>query len=603
MTKLKISNDLALPLKFLSVRKVVFGGSGSGKTAFGRTLFEEANAAGVLCGAIDLKGDWWGLKSTADGKDDGIPVVVFGGEHQDVPLDENGGAALAEIVVDLQQPFVIDLEQLSRGKQLRFLGPFFDRLYDKNREPLVLFCDEADRYAPQKPMSPEANICLGATEDIAKRGRKHGVFPIFITQRNASLNKNVSELCEVAIVFRTTGPNDQEAVKDWFGTKATREQRDQVMEKIAGIETGTAIFCSAHPELKFFKTVPVRLPWTFDSSATPEIGKRRIEPKHLAKPDLEKLKERMAVTIEKAKAEDPKALRAENAKLRSELAKKAPAPQVAGSLRGDVVIIAALRKALEEAVKFIVDINAKSFFDAGGEAIDKKKINQAIEAATQAVEKLAAQHIEQRNREFADLRKKSEHIIKNLKVLLGKDVETKVQVRANQPFDVTSAPARTLAAGSGNGVVSGGLRRMMIALAQRPQGMSAKALGVRAGLSSSSGTFGTYLGKGRAEGWIEGGRDVVRITTGGVAALGEYVPLPEGPELLAYWLGELGQSGAARMLRALAEAYPKGLTKEEVAEAANISASSGTFGTYLGKLRTLELVTGKGELAASEELF
>ncbi len=71
--KLKISKSLALPLKFLSLRKVVFGGSGSGKTAFGRTLFEEANAAGVLCGAVDLKGDWWGLKSTADGRGDGIP--------------------------------------------------------------------------------------------------------------------------------------------------------------------------------------------------------------------------------------------------------------------------------------------------------------------------------------------------------------------------------------------------------------------------------------------------------------------------------------------------------------------------------------------------
>src|SRR2546427_2735373 len=79
---LKIGIERALPLKFLSLRKVVFGGSGSGKTSFGRVLIEEATAAGVLCGAIDLKGDFWGLKSTANGQGDGIPIVIFGGEHQ-----------------------------------------------------------------------------------------------------------------------------------------------------------------------------------------------------------------------------------------------------------------------------------------------------------------------------------------------------------------------------------------------------------------------------------------------------------------------------------------------------------------------------------------
>jgi len=104
---LKIGIERALPLKFLS-------------TSFGRVLFEEATAAGVVCGAIDLKGDF---KSTANGQGDGIPIVIFGGEHQDVPLDENGGTSLAEIVVELRQPFVVDLEQLSIGTPCPPAGP------------------------------------------------------------------------------------------------------------------------------------------------------------------------------------------------------------------------------------------------------------------------------------------------------------------------------------------------------------------------------------------------------------------------------------------------------------------------------------------------
>jgi hypothetical protein len=77
----------------------------------------------------------------------------------------------------------------------------------------------------------------------------------------------------------------------------------------------------------------------------------------------------------------------------------------------------------------------------------------------------------------------------------------------------------------------------------------------------------------------------------------------EGRELLTYWLGQLG-GGAARMLEELAKRYPQAMTADELGEAAGLSAGSGTFGTYLGKLRTLELAHGRrSELRASEELF
>lgn len=149
-----------------------------------------------------------------------------------------------------------------------------------------------------------------------------------------------------------------------------------------------------------------------------------------------------------------------------------------------------------------------------------------------------------------------------------------------------------------------GLRRMLIALAQRPQGMSAKQIGVRAYLSSKSGTFGTYLGKARSSGWMQGERSHLEITDAGLAALGSFEPLPTGPALLDHWLSELGDSGAGRMLRHLYQAFPKSISADELGEAAGISSGSGTFGTYLGKLRSLELVEGaRSGLKASEEFF
>jgi hypothetical protein len=150
--------------------------------------------------------------------------------------------------------------------------------------------------------------------------------------------------------------------------------------------------------------------------------------------------------------------------------------------------------------------------------------------------------------------------------------------------------------------ISGGLRRMLVALAQRSP-LSKRQLGVRAGLSSTSGTFGTYLARLRTNGWIDGQGDSITITADGLQSLGQYDPLPEGEDLLRYWVNELGESGAARMLSVLADVYPRALSKEELGARAGIAPTSGTFGTYLAKLRTLELAEGRGEIRASKEFF
>lgn len=122
------------------------------------------------------------------------------------------------------------------------------------------------------------------------------------------------------------------------------------------------------------------------------------------------------------------------------------------------------------------------------------------------------------------------------------------------------------------------------------------------GLSASSGTFGTYLGDLRANGYVEGGRDDLRITATGVAAIGAFRPLPTGAELREYWRQRLG-GGALRLFDVVCAAYPASLGREEAADRAMLSAASGTFGTYLSKLRTLELISRTGDLRASDELF
>ncbi len=147
-----------------------------------------------------------------------------------------------------------------------------------------------------------------------------------------------------------------------------------------------------------------------------------------------------------------------------------------------------------------------------------------------------------------------------------------------------------------------GARLILIALAQAGKPRTAAYVGAAAELSSKSGTFGTYLGMLRSQGLVEGSGDALCITPAGIEALGDYEPLPTGEALVERWCQKVG-GGAARILRCLAKAYPNAFTAEQVGAMADISHTSGTFGTYIGKLRTLCLIEKRIPFKATDELM
>ncbi len=83
-----------LPLSALNGRLTIVGTSGSGKTYAAKGLVERLMDAGGRVCVVDPLGVWWGLRAGADGGDaGGYPVVVFGGRHADIALDDGMGAA------------------------------------------------------------------------------------------------------------------------------------------------------------------------------------------------------------------------------------------------------------------------------------------------------------------------------------------------------------------------------------------------------------------------------------------------------------------------------------------------------------------------------
>jgi uncharacterized protein len=142
----------------------------------------------------------------------------------------------------------------------------------------------------------------------------------------------------------------------------------------------------------------------------------------------------------------------------------------------------------------------------------------------------------------------------------------------------------------------------LIALAQYETGRSKVQVAVLTGYAVSGGGFNNYLGALRSRGLITGDGENLRITENGIHELGSWEPLPAGSGLVDYWRSRLGKAERL-ILETLTQAYPDALTKEEVAAKAGYEPNGGGFNNALRRLRTLELVRGRGQLQASDNLF
>jgi DNA helicase HerA-like ATPase len=210
---LRIAENLTLPRDAITQTFAILAKRGVGKTYTASVLVEEIIKAVLPVVVIDPVGVWWGLRASADGKGPGLPIVIAGGDHADVPITAGGGEAVARLVVEENLSLVIDLSLLRKHERIHFMTDFAETLYHLNRTARRLVLDEADAFAPQRPMQGEQRM-LGAMEDIVRRGRAHGLGVTLISQRSAALNKNVLTQAEVLVTLRLISPQDRAAVDE-----------------------------------------------------------------------------------------------------------------------------------------------------------------------------------------------------------------------------------------------------------------------------------------------------------------------------------------------------------------------------------------------------
>jgi hypothetical protein len=82
------------------------------------------------------------------------------------------------------------------------------------RHPIVLLCDEAHLYVPERTnQDAAADLGLRSFERIAKEGRKYGVSLVVISQRPSEVNRTVLSQCNNFISLRLANVEDQSVVK------------------------------------------------------------------------------------------------------------------------------------------------------------------------------------------------------------------------------------------------------------------------------------------------------------------------------------------------------------------------------------------------------
>lgn len=567
---LDVSPTLQLPLEHITQRAALLAVSGAGKSNAARVMAEEFFTARLPFVALDPKGDWWGLRAGADGKaKGGLDVVIFGGKHGDMPLERSGGALVADTVVDQRLSCVVDLSGFeSEADRKHFLYEFGRRLYHRNEDPLHLFFEEADDYLPQKPMKDELRL-LRVFENIVRRGRSKGLGITLITQRSAVLNKNVLTQVEALFALRTTGPQDIAAIEGWMKYHGADRA---MLATLAKLDDGEAWVWSPH-YLKKMERFRFRRSVTFDSGATPKNvtqASRKVAAT-LADVDLGALRTKMAETIERSKAEDPKALRVRIAELEKAARQGGRDDERVEQLEEE---LGSVRQSVEDEVGALRHM--------------LKEANDALEEMGRLSVRLGALGTTKRvpRAELKAIAKRA----------AGRSVEPVVRRPSNRP------PAASPAAnGSPEGRVGKCGRALLGALIEYGD-LSLTQAAIATGYPSGAPIVVKTAGELRREGLVEGDNDQLSITEAGRARpeLAGVEPLRSGRGLAEHWMSKLGACEAG-ILKHLLGSYPKPATLDVAAKAAGYEPGQPIVVKSAGKLRTLGLVNGSNEAMVANE--
>ncbi len=209
-------NSVEIPSETLATAgTAILAMRGAGKSWLNAVLAEGLAKARIPFVIVDPEGEYWTLRAKFSS------IVVVGGTHADIPLEPELATILAQEALEERLELVLDLSDMRRKEQLRFLFRFLSELFFQETElriPFWVSFEEADLWVPQSG-NPS---CKTAVLDICQRGRKRGLGFALVSQRPATIDKTALSQAEFRFFKRFQQPHDLRAVGENLGPFADR---------------------------------------------------------------------------------------------------------------------------------------------------------------------------------------------------------------------------------------------------------------------------------------------------------------------------------------------------------------------------------------------
>lgn len=596
--QLQIATDFTLPIEAVTQTFGILAKRGVGKTHTACVMIEEMLEAKLPVAIVDPVGVWWGLRSSKDGKKAGYPIFIFGGEHGDMPLDKSAGKLVADTIVEQRVPVVIDLSLMRKGEQSVFMTDFCEQLYRKNRQALHLVLDEADAFAPQRPL-PGQQRMLGAVEDIVRRGRARGLGVTLITQRAAVINKDVLTQIEVLISLRMPSPQDRKAVDDWIRAHGTEEERKVFMESLASLPIGTAWFWSPG-WLQVFQKIHVRDRRTFDSSATPKVGEKQIQPRELSAVDIDKLRAEMEKLAAPAKKPG----------------KKTQDKTTSSTAQDKTVYDKQLQEADQRGYEHGVEVGKRLGYEEAAKAFRNKlfALDVAMEQIHDIASRFEPEHVLPCDQD-PDEQDGKTHVKRFSDVPAPKTTDLVAPALTDLPphirIDKKSRDARRVLDNVANATHSDlkpALQKVIDAIAwwhaAGKESIERARACVVAGYSPRASTFGVYIAELAKLGYVD-------VSTPGKVALTDAgraianMPDAPTPEQLRNMVRDLLKPQQMQVFNVVCGAWPNEIHRHDVANQMGLSPTASTTGVYIAQVAAFGFVetSSPGHVRAADWLF
>ena len=519
------------PRALIAGHLLIQASSGGGKSWLIRKLLEETFGLFPHI-VIDVEGELKTLREKFD------YIIAGADDDADCLAHPRTAKLLARRIMELNASCIVDIYELKQFEKPMFVKEFIEALLHAPKElwaPRLVVIDEAHLFAPEG--DKKGQVSAAAVCDLMGRGRKRGLGVILATQRLSKLRKDAAGECRNKLVGFCNLLADRKRAADDLGFTGK-----DGLELVRRLDTGQ--FFAVGPAISKKDVIQIQVGKVQTTHPEPGQGLQTAlpPPKEKVKKLLNELKDLPKQAQEEARtlAEAQGRIKELERQLRAAPAQPAPAK---GLSKAELEAMGkeAMRKAKEALQNHVDHLHEDA--EVGNRGYSR--IQQNLKEASQAI--LA---------QLANLEVTTKRISKESQVKLPKRMPKPETILKGRDVGKTELHVPPSIAGFDRvidrliGTRTGRITTKEPNWSNRPKGLDATAIA-----------------------------DIQR---------------QEDEKTLKYLDGHIQSSelggGARRLVEVLVRCMPVAFTKAQWASLADLSHTSGTFGTYLSKIRSMGLV-------------